>query len=137
MKLHDINYVMSCPTARNWVGDDYCSSIDFIHPSHIYHGVKDNGLYVGFFLFIPKSHIEYDSHVCFRKEGLRLSFSCGKEAINSMRSVCKKLTCEIPENNKLCINYAKRLGFSIEGINKKSFMKNGRLIDKMHMGLEL
>lgn len=51
-----------------------------------------------------------------------------------MSGICKKLTSEIPEDNTLALHYAKKLGFEQEGINKESFLRGGKLINKIHLG---
>lgn len=47
----------------------------------------------------------------------------------------KKLTTSIPVIYKDVIRFAHYLGFKDEGINRKSIMKNGKLIDKLNLGL--
>lgn len=58
----------------------------------------------------------------------------GQYAIDFMSGICKKLTSEIPEDNTLALHYAKKLGFEQEGINKESFLRGGKLINKIHLG---
>lgn len=55
-----------------------------------------------------------------------------KENANSR---IQKLTTSIPVIYKDVIRFAHHLGFKDEGINRKSIMKNGKLIDRLNLGL--
>ena len=137
MTLDEIKEVLSCPSARRWSGDDYHKDIDIINPNHTYFKCEDNEGVCGFFLFVPKSSVEYDSHVAFKRSSWGKTLEHGFKAIEFMSGMCSKLTCEIPVDNRMAINYAIRLGFKIEGLNRSSFMRNGSLINKLHLGLEI
>lgn len=129
MILEHVQDVLSCPSAHRWSSDDNKDTIEEINPSHIYYLCPG-----GFFLFIPKSRVEYDSHVAFKRSAWGNTLERGFDAINYMSRFCKKLTCEIPEDNNLALSYAKKLGFVEEGINKQSFLRGGILINKIHLG---
>jgi len=46
-----------------------------------------------------------------------------------------KLNAEVPEYNTTAIKLAKHFGFTEEGTNKKSIMKNGKLINQVRLGI--
>ena len=46
-----------------------------------------------------------------------------------------KLVVEIPTNRKIVYNLAKKIGFVDEGINRKSFLKDGVFLDQWNLGL--
>ena len=46
-----------------------------------------------------------------------------------------KINTRIPSPYKDVIRYAQSLGFQKEGIDRKSIMKNGELIDRVYMGI--
>jgi len=131
LTLEHVQDVLACPSCR-LCGDDYSKTIEYIDPAHIY--LLCDG---GFFLFIPRSRFEYDAHVAFKRSHVRNAKKEGVKAKEYMSGVCRKITCQIPVNNKLAIRYARGLGFKFEGINKRSHMWGGVLIDKLMLGMEV
>ncbi|QDP63211.1 MAG: hypothetical protein Unbinned1520contig1002_9 [Prokaryotic dsDNA virus sp.] len=46
-----------------------------------------------------------------------------------------KLVVEIPSHRKVVYNLAKKMGFIDEGVNRKSFLKDGVFLDQWNLGL--
>ena len=55
--------------------------------------------------------------------------------INEVHSDFKKLVAEIPVTYPDVYHYTKKFGFQDEGINRKSIMKKGQLVDQYRLGL--
>ncbi len=47
----------------------------------------------------------------------------------------KKIVAQVPFMYRSVYNFALKLGFREEGINRKSFLKNGKLWDQWHLGM--
>lgn len=47
----------------------------------------------------------------------------------------QKLIAEIPEVFPNVRAFAERMGFEVEGVNRKSYPLNGKLVDQWHMGI--
>jgi RimJ/RimL family protein N-acetyltransferase len=50
-------------------------------------------------------------------------------------STARRLIGEIERSNTLAIRFARRAGFEIYGINRKSKLKGGLLVDQVAMGI--
>lgn len=48
---------------------------------------------------------------------------------------CQKLITNVPADNLLALRFAKRCGMTPEGVNHKSYLKNGELLDQHVLGL--
>ena len=47
----------------------------------------------------------------------------------------EKLVASIPVPDKEVLRYSQRVGFKREGVNKKSFLRNGELLDQYYVGM--
>lgn len=94
---------------------------------------------LGLFLVHPQNSIMYEIHTCLLR-------SCrGLMADEAARLVlqwifnntpCQKLITHVPAYNKPALDYAKRSGFTVEGNNSHSFLKNGKLHDQVCLGIK-
>ena len=98
--------------------------------------VHADGL-VGVFCLLPMSKSSVEIHVHILKE-------CRKEhSVSSLLEVFKfilttsyvKVTAIIPVIYQDVIGFAKKMGFTEEGCNRKSYRKNGQLIDQYYFGI--
>ena len=98
-----------------------------------------DGKQIGFFLFTPENRITYDVHTHILKEWR------GKTALNSAREAMKwifkntnylKLVCNVPKCFPNVIKFVETVGFHGEGISRKSYMKDNKLIDRLMFGFE-
>lgn len=48
---------------------------------------------------------------------------------------CRKIIGSCPADNPLIERFAKSIGFTVEGVNRKSLLRNGRLLDQTMVGL--
>lgn len=50
-------------------------------------------------------------------------------------TICQKVITHVPENNVFALAYAKRAGLQEEGINRASFLKQGKLLNQTLLGI--
>lgn len=104
-----------------------------------YLSVLDNDQNVlGLFLVHPHNMIMFEIHTCL------LPVCRGKKADEAAQlvlkwvfenTICKKLITHVPENNKPALEYAKRAGLIVEGVNRASFQKNGEVLNQVLLGI--
>ena len=92
---------------------------------------------LGLFWLVPYNAVCWEVHTCF------LPALRGARAIRAYRegcewlwrnSPCRKTIGNIPEYNRAALAVALRAGAHIIGINRKSLLKDGRLIDQTIVG---
>lgn len=93
---------------------------------------------LGLYLVHPHNCVTYEIHTCL------LPNAWGDKAKQAAKLVldwifantpCQKVITHVPETNTLALRYAKRAGMVVEGNNRKSFLKNGRLLDQIQLGI--
>ena len=89
-------------------------------------------------ILYPRNICTYEIHTQTLPEARSRSFEYGRAMLAWIwaNMPVDKLVATIPEYNRKALLYTLRLGFSIEGICPKSFMRNGELIDQTHIGIE-
>lgn len=103
---------------------------------HIFLICGDDGL----FLIVPKNGVCFEMHVAFLP-------ACRGAKVNEYarqmfkwlveNTTCAKLIAEIPVYNYRAKAAAIKNGFTLHGMNIKSFLKNGELMDQYIYGKEL
>lgn len=86
---------------------------------------------------IPRSSIEMEVHFAVSPEAKGQSFYYAKKGLNWIfeSTGAEKISACIPFFNKQAYQFALKLGFQLEGINKMSFLKGGQLQDQWYIGL--
>lgn len=99
-------------------------------------GVVEDNITQGLFLLIKHNSIAIEIHTCLLPS-LRGSkaVEAGKLILNLIFENYQKVISWIPENNRKAKLFAQMLGFQVEGINRASFLKDGRLLDQFLVGL--
>ena len=77
-------------------------------------------------------------HVSVLPEWRSASYLAGRDMLTWLwtETPAEKLVGMIPTDNRQALLYTLRLGFKIEGICSKSFLRNGQLLDQTMIGLE-
>ena len=92
--------------------------------SSIHYG---RGVSVDIHIHVPKK---------YRGKGTK---TIGMELLNWVKDNSKqqiqKITTKVPVIYKDVIIFARKLGFKDEGIDRKSLMKNGQLVDRQNLGI--
>lgn len=100
--------------------------------------VLDGEEILGAYFLHPHNHVTYEIHTCL------LPNSWGEKAKKAAQlvlswvfsnTICLKVITHVPENNVLALRYAKRAGLQEEGINRASFLKNGKLLNQTLLGI--
>lgn len=97
-----------------------------------------DGFGAGLFLFHPWNSVCFEAHTCvlpgFR--GRAAVLASGMAAAWMFENTgCRKIVTHVPAWNRAAYALARRAGFRAEGVNRKSFLRNGRLCDQAIMGL--
>jgi len=50
-------------------------------------------------------------------------------------TTCRRLVTNVPENNRLALAFAEAAGMKVYGRNTRSFLKGGKLVDQICLGL--
>jgi RimJ/RimL family protein N-acetyltransferase len=140
---NDLEFIKKCLTDKYvWESsrDDGFSNVDpdLFFPSLI-HGIVylkagEFGLLIG----IPVNCITYDVHIALLPEARGMAKIICEEAIDWIFNATDKpirLIASIPEFNKYAIKLATDTGMEFIGINKMSFLKNGKLFDQHMFGI--
>jgi RimJ/RimL family protein N-acetyltransferase len=70
----------------------------------------------------------------YRKYGRKMMIEFFKWFLKLDKTI-KKVIVSIPFNRRIVYNFAKKVGFKDEGINRKSYFKNGETHDQWLLGL--
>jgi RimJ/RimL family protein N-acetyltransferase len=131
--------ILNHPTILPHITDDGSTTLtNVINPSLFWITVYDGEELLGMFLSHPHNTVTYESHTCL------LPNAYGKRAIKAAhaymtwmfeQTTCKKLITNVPDYNKLAMRFARNVGGVLEGCNRKSFLKNGELMDQYVYGI--
>jgi len=79
-------------------------------------------------MFVPMNHTMADAHICSNLKGsTELAYDSFDYLVR--KTSIRNLIASIPVYNKKCIAFAEKIGFEKIGINKSSFLKDGKLTD--------
>ncbi len=120
----------------NQIVDDF--RVDF--DSELYMAVYADTQLIGFYAFAVKSGAELDIHAQILPEHRK------KHALASGKAILEwfyrdaptrfvKLTAQVPFKYPNVKDFCLAVGMSIEGINRKSYRKNGEIFDQWHLGI--
>lgn len=142
--IKDLELIKSAIThPRVWgsVSDDANSSAEEFTPiisdSVIYLGMFVDGQFYGLFMLHPHNAVCWEVHTCL------LPNAWGKASVFANTCIewvfretdCQRLITNVPSGNALAKRLAMSAGMQVFGINQKSFLKNGILIDQTMLGI--
>ena len=117
--------------------EDYCIDLDGMYAIALLGGEEDE--LIGFVLGRHYTDTIIETHVAISPKhwGNEDNVELGREAIQLLleASGADKLVASIPVTDKEVLRFAQRVGFQREGINKKSFRRDGELLDQYYVGL--
>lgn len=135
-----VRRIFTAPKVYKFITDDFSpDSEDYKpveHPDLVYL-VASNGQPFGAGMFIPRNAVCFEVHLGFLPSGWGLAEKTAKLAIGWIFSNtrCQRVFASIPEYNRLTLRLAKSAGMEEFGVNKASFLKDGKLRDQILMGL--
>lgn len=140
--LELVRWILTRPEIYPHIGDDYAPPVEQFTPNadpRIWWVVaRSDGQPMGLFLFLPISQVCWEAHVSM------LRWAWGPLAMRAVEGVipwifdhttAQRLVASIAATNRLAIRYAERAGFTRFGVNGRSCMKGGVLIDQVCLGL--
>jgi len=71
----------------------------------------------------------------YRQKGREMMRVFYEWVLENAQSQINKISVTIPFNQAKVINFAKKVGFKKEGINRQSYLKDGKLIDMQNLGI--
>lgn len=109
------------PSKSDWLGwfdGDECKALLSIH--------EENAVVLNVHIHIPAKH---------RGKG---SFMMGNSLLKHLEKNCLKrfvkINAKIPELYPDVIRYAEKNGFEVEGIDRKSYIRDGKIYDRFMLG---
>ncbi|MBP9870283.1 MAG: GNAT family N-acetyltransferase [Nitrosomonas sp.] len=140
-QTEDIDFITRCltdPCVWRMGSDDGMAGINpglfFVRlENKIYLKTGLHGLLIG----IPVNSIMLDVHVALLPSAKGKAAELCSGAINWVFNNTQylRLIASIPEHNNLALKLARSVGMQFVGINSKSFMKNGCLLDQHIFGI--
>lgn len=101
----------------------------------VYLKYKDFGL----FILKPITNTVVDIHPVFlkgqRSEAVKAMGLALNWIFENCHSMLNKVVAQFPANRKEIKLYALKCGFKVEGINRESFLKNGKYLDQVMVGI--
>ena len=88
-------------------------------------------------IFYPRNTCTCEIHTQTLPEGRAKSFEYGRAMLAWIweNMAVDKLVATIPEDNRKALLYTLKIGFQIEGICPKSFVRGGKVINQTHIGI--
>jgi RimJ/RimL family protein N-acetyltransferase len=98
---------------------------------------RDGGEILGLFLFLPQSRVCFECHVSMLPAARKRGIAAGRAVIPWFcgQTGCRRLVATIAETNPRAIRYAQACGFRVMGRNERSWIKGGKLVDQVYLGL--
>lgn len=106
--------------------------------SIVYLAAFDRGEFFGIFMLHAHNFICWEVHTCllpssWGEKAKRFASLCIDWIFSNTE--CKRLITNVPSNNVLALRLAKLSGMKEFGVNEKSFMKNGKVLDQIILGI--
>jgi RimJ/RimL family protein N-acetyltransferase len=140
-RTHDMELVraiLSHPAIWPHISDDSVTEPSPVDLDGIFWLLVDDGAPAGVFLLHAHNSACYEVHTCllprlWGAQAAQATMLCREWMFEN--TPCQKLVTNVPADNLLALRFAKRCGMTQEGVNRKSFLKQGRLLDQHVLGL--
>jgi len=119
------------------VGHDLRPASPVYHPLATYLSAFVNGVFAGAFLLIRAAKNDFEIHSLLKKEFVRHSRALGSMAVEwafrdpSVNRVTALIVDWLPK----AVNFAKKVGFTHEGVKRGGVIKNGKPRDIIMLGM--
>lgn len=141
-----IKSVLLCEKVFNCISSDGAPGIEEYEPVTdgytFIAGIQDvvfgKSVPFGLMIYKQKDSFQWECHFQVIPEYRKThATEFAEKAINWLWSNTDaiKIVAEIPEMFPNVIKFGEKMGFQREGINRKSYMKNGQICDQVYMGL--
>lgn len=131
--------MLTHPKVFRWLFEDGADPADFnpvVDPSIWYLVALDGDKPVGMFAFEPRTSVKYLVALAIWPERWALAIPAFKLAVQFAfdKIGMERIVGEIPSDNAHAMRLAKRSGFEMCGLERKSFMRGGELRDIRYLG---
>ncbi len=136
-----VRQIITAPEIYRHVGDDGSPKAeDYMPPDNpavIYLGVSDDGPVDGVFVLMPQNTATVEVHTCLTKP---LWGQAVEACIRGIQWIWEntgyqRIVTNVPVPNRLAAKLSTRSGMEMFGVNKASFLKDGRLYDQLMFGI--
>jgi RimJ/RimL family protein N-acetyltransferase len=141
--VSEIKRILAHPRVYKYLHDDYtdpCEQWEPInHPSVLYVSCRDEGgAVIGMYILNIHSRVCVEIHEGFLPEAW--GAKARRAAIELREWIWRetqfqRVIGKIVASNHAAIEYAKSAGMEIFGVDKKSFMRDGKLQDQVYVGI--
>ena len=134
-----VKQILSDAELFNRVAEDGISYKDYYpEPNKLYLGIFQENIIIGFWVVEPENASTLEIHCNVLEKYRENSMVVGRYFLNYMADSynnVQKLNCKIPVTYPDVYNFTKKFGFKDEGLDRKSIMKNGELVDRHVLGI--
>jgi RimJ/RimL family protein N-acetyltransferase len=144
-----VRQIMIHPSIYPWIVDDggepAANFAPPVHPAVHYVEVRamdvDDVWYtVGVYMLVPQSSRCFEIHTCILPSGYGRPAAEASQLIlrylfDGARPLADKLISRVPADNPRALAYSLRAGLKPEGVNRASFLRNGKLLDQTWVGI--
>lgn len=133
--VEQINDILKQPSIACFVNDDASRGHKVADAEHSHWiGVYQDDVCVGVFLLVQHNCATVEMHTALMIKGSK-ALQAARLLMQYVFSNYFKLVTQVPENNRMAKLMALRLGFVVEGINRKSFLLDGKLYNQDILGI--
>lgn len=136
--LELINSIMLNPFVLDDISDDKSKghTLNELPSNFTFHGVFINDECVGFYATHAHNSITVEIHTTLLPSCRgRNALEAGRLIIEKLFTQYEKIISYIADYNKKALIYAQLVGFSIEGTNRNSFLKNDMIHNQYLVGM--
>jgi RimJ/RimL family protein N-acetyltransferase len=136
--MQRINELLRDPRIFPHISCDRCDIETFLAPENgLYLGAYDGDTNVGFFIIQQVNSVTVEIHTIIDPSYWGKSIIFAKEVLEWIFSetTMSKVITFVPEYNRKAASLAERAGMEIEGVIKRSFLKNGELHNQLIYGI--
>lgn len=139
--IETIRRIMTHPRIYPKIRDDMSPTVEEFQPiiseGLHYVGIQRNGI-EGLIFYHRHNAVTYEAHTCLTPplwggDGRRGWLLTAQWMFAN--TDCRKIVGMCPADNPLIERFAMDIGFSVEGVNRKSLLRGGELLDQTVVGL--
>lgn len=137
-----VREIMTHPRLYPWLADDLAPAREELqpvqHPAIWYVLVFDGEELLGLWMFSPQNSICWDVHTCLLPgHGFRRARQAAREMAEWIweHTPCRRIVTSVPSDNPAALRFAEAAGMRRYGVNERSWLKGGELLDQVLLGM--
>lgn len=130
--------ILSHPAIFRHVSDDSVRVCEPVDHENFYWMLVTESEPIGVFLVHPHSSVCYEMHTSILPHAWGRKASIAAQMLLAWafkETPCHKMITAVPAYNRAALRFAKAGGMVPEGVNRKSFLYEGALIDQIMLGI--